>query len=570
MAPPFYRLAYNPPAWLQQVLLAAFVLLVYSPAFFAEPSVLDDARLLGTWRDSSAIAPLELFKHTGGVYYRPLIGISNWIDSTLWNMHPVALHAENILLHLLNSLLVFWLIRTLLQRAGSVLPLLGGLLFGLHPITTESVNWISGRTDVLAASGLLGATLCLVTWKNSKLFWHLVAALICLLVGLLSKEAAWGFLISIPLLFFPRDKSTCCSLHPRWIWYAVAICLALAFLLATVTLSFWPVLGLSVVCWGMLHHLFSNPSTRTWQRSLLITLVVTAALGVVLATGMAACKQLMLANPFSHTGQALLNMVTAPDKALQLTSMAAAFYVKKFFIPVPLSLAITEIHPYYILGGILVIFLLAWLCAVRTMTAALLLTGIFLLLPALPLAYGTIAWTPYAERYIYIPAAFWVTGFLLATSQAQNNIVRRSITLFVILLIPLAGYATVTRSVVWQSNLTLFEDTAHKASKHLESQGIYMVTLMLNGQLDQARKQHYKIQAMADGPIAMKYAYNYAYLAYVLGNSVEANEVLVASLTRWAPVAGPKVTSAYNAEWRKMFDVHVRLSKDLKQQTLNF
>jgi len=207
---------------------------------------------------------------------------------------------------------------------------------------------------------------------------------------------------------------------------------------------------------------------------------------------------------------------------------------------------------------------------VPALLLTLLLTGFFLLVPALPLVYGTIAWTPYAERYLYMPAALWVSATLFAVSQLHSQKLYRGITLAIILLLPLAGSITYARSVTWQNNLSLFEDTARKAPHHLESQGIYMVTLALHSQLDKARQQHQKIQAMANGPIAMKYDYNYAYLAYAFGRTSEANEVLASSLKRWAHLAGPKVSSFYHEEWQKMYGIHLRLSKDLGQLPMKF
>lgn len=553
---------------LQHLLLASVILLTYSPAFFAEPALIDDARLLSSLRNASSINLTELFLHHGGIYYRPLISLSNWVDSVVFQLNPIAMHAVNVILHLANALLIFWIIRTLIkpeQDNRTFLPLLGALIFGLHPITTESVNWISGRTDILAATGLMGATLCILLWQQSRRHYLLLLAGIFFFVGIFTKEVAWGFVLAIPLLLWPRTE-TPDRLKPagsRLAHYSIGICISLAFLAATTTLSFWPVLGLAVISWGFADYSIADPDNRSWKRSAMLTALIAVVLITVLLTGLQVCKAIMLKHPFSPTGQALLAMVTDPDKALQATSMAAAFYIKKFFIPLPLSLAITTINPNYIWGGIAVLFLIAFLGAHRTMLSALILTGICLLIPALPLLFGTIAWTPYAERYVYNPAAFWVCAGTLWVSRIPQPNYRKAASVVLVLLIAASSFITYTRSKTWKHNLTLFEDTARKAPHHLESQGIYMITLALNGQFSKAREQHKKIQTSADGPIAMKYDYNYAYLAYWAGMTNEANDVLIASLTRWAPVAGPQTPSFYRDEWQKMYDIHLRLSKDL-------
>ncbi|MBW2275460.1 MAG: tetratricopeptide repeat protein [Deltaproteobacteria bacterium] len=93
-------------------------------------------------------------------YYRPLITISYMLDYAVAGPNPAEFHLANLLWHIAASLLLFVLCRRLL--AGSFWgPLFAALLFAAHPVHTESVSWISGRTDVIAtvfglASLLLG------------------------------------------------------------------------------------------------------------------------------------------------------------------------------------------------------------------------------------------------------------------------------------------------------------------------------------------------------------------------------------------------------------------------------
>lgn len=569
------RPSFRPSLPLQLILLAAVILAAYSPALFAEPSILDDASLLKSWQNAPQIQVTELFRNSGGFYYRPMIGLLNWIEKAVFGLNPIAMHGINLLLHILNSFIVYLIIRSLLrtpQQAGWFLPLLGALLFGLHPITTESVNWISGRTDILAATGLLGAALCIVLWHQHRKPYFLLFAGATFMLGLLTKETAWGFLPAIPLLLWPQTRNTSHSRpdnSPHPLVYAAGLCIALAFLASALTVSFWPALALAVICWGLFHYLATDPAERSWKRSALFTVIVAISLFAVLQLGLYLCNKVMLAQPFSRTGRALLNMLASPDRALQATSMTAAFYIKKFFFPLPLSLSITTINPNYIWGGILLLFSMAFLCARRTLAAAFTMSGICLLIPALPLIYGTIAWTPYAERYVYIPAAFWVVALILVTGK-QRQLVQTALHLLLVIVITVSAFVTFSRSQTWQSNVTLFADSAQKAPDHLETQGIYMIALALDRQLNRAREQHQKIQALATGPVAMKYDYNYAYLAYWSGLTDEADNVLVRSLERWHPVAGPHVRSLYTDEWRKLHEVHLRLAKDLGRPPVDF
>jgi len=81
-------------------------------------------------------------------YYRPIVKASYAIDHAVWGRNPSGYHLTNILLHAACTLLVMLLLRRLGMTAGAAL--VAGLVFAVHPIHTENVAWIAGRTDLLA------------------------------------------------------------------------------------------------------------------------------------------------------------------------------------------------------------------------------------------------------------------------------------------------------------------------------------------------------------------------------------------------------------------------------------
>lgn len=87
--------------------------------------------------------------------YAPITIFSFLIDYTLWGTNPCGYHATNILLHLANGLLVFFLMR---RVTGSVfVGWLTAALFLIHPIQIESVVWISSRKGLLCSLFMLSA-----------------------------------------------------------------------------------------------------------------------------------------------------------------------------------------------------------------------------------------------------------------------------------------------------------------------------------------------------------------------------------------------------------------------------
>lgn len=103
------------------------------------------------------------FTTTYSANWHPLTWLSHMVDVELYGMNPSGHHITNLILHMANTLLLFFI---LWQMTGS--PLRSGFvagLFALHPLHVESVAWVSERKDVLSTfflyspCGVMSATL---------------------------------------------------------------------------------------------------------------------------------------------------------------------------------------------------------------------------------------------------------------------------------------------------------------------------------------------------------------------------------------------------------------------------
>ena len=128
---------------------------------------------------------------TGDAFFRPVTVVSYLADNFIWGLRPFGYHLTNILWHICCSLLVYLLsLQLFLSRRMAVL---AGLLFLLLGSHSESVSWISGRTDLIAAAFGLASTVLLL--RGSFLSLPLLA------LALLAKESAivlpavWIFLV---------------------------------------------------------------------------------------------------------------------------------------------------------------------------------------------------------------------------------------------------------------------------------------------------------------------------------------------------------------------------------------
>ncbi|MBT4136798.1 MAG: tetratricopeptide repeat protein [Candidatus Latescibacteria bacterium] len=96
-------------------------------------------------------------EHAG--LYRPLTTLSLALNYAIHTFDPFGYHFFNVLLHVLNTLLVYMLTKHLLRVP---MGLFVALLFALHPVQTEAVNGIVGRSELLSAFWVLVACLLYV------------------------------------------------------------------------------------------------------------------------------------------------------------------------------------------------------------------------------------------------------------------------------------------------------------------------------------------------------------------------------------------------------------------------
>ena len=127
-------------------LIVLTALVAYIPSICGE-FVLDDNQLL---TDNSFIrAPNGLYWFwctTEPPDYWPVTNTTLWIEWRLWEMNPTGYHVTNLILHIVESLLI-WVILRRLSIPGAFL---AAMIFAVHPVNVESVAWISQRKNTMA------------------------------------------------------------------------------------------------------------------------------------------------------------------------------------------------------------------------------------------------------------------------------------------------------------------------------------------------------------------------------------------------------------------------------------
>lgn len=198
--------------------LAVLVLAVYFNAL-DNPFVYDDYSTVQA--NPSIVDPSNVAWLLTYTAFRPVVNVSYAFDRFVWGGHVLGYHLTSVLLHAFNAGLVFALARRALadSRLARGVTLEGqaaherfgafgaAALFAVHPLMTEAVGYVSGRSELLCGLFLMAALLMARSalppagphpMRPTAARWSRAAgALICALFALLSKEVA----AVLPVLF---------------------------------------------------------------------------------------------------------------------------------------------------------------------------------------------------------------------------------------------------------------------------------------------------------------------------------------------------------------------------------
>ncbi len=159
-----------------------------------------DAGVIGTYFTEPGTFSVDAEKGM----YRPLLVTSFAMNyaTAVWlglgGYHVVGYHVVNIALHLGSALIVSWL--TGLLGGSARARLLAGLLFVLHPVASEPVNYISSRSESLSVMFYLLAVCLFLRAESGRYLWRW-GTWVAMAAGLLSKST----MITLPAALLLLD-----------------------------------------------------------------------------------------------------------------------------------------------------------------------------------------------------------------------------------------------------------------------------------------------------------------------------------------------------------------------------
>ena len=365
-------------------------------------------------------------------YYRPLHRLIHLLELKFFGLDPRPFHAVNILLHTANVLLLF---RLSLIFFESLFPaMVTALLFAVHPVNCEGVNFITSRQNMLALFFTLSAALVYLRHFPEHRFWKSCLAALLFLGGLFCKETALMplvFLVTV-FLFMPESKpgsrwSSIRSLTP----FALALALYAILRTAAVPISQAQVITSKVSFWDRVgYNLYTLPKYM---------------FNLTFPVKLSAYYQLPVANLFGD--------------------------------------------PSIVVGWLLSAALLGYLLYRRTRLELLVL--LWLVINWLPISnIVPIPSAPMADRYLYLPATgLWILAGSIAGDLHQRVGRNRLIPMVVVSLTVVLAALSVQRNRVWKDDISLFTSILKNEPQSATASYNLGNALFMAGRHDEARAE---------------------------------------------------------------------------------
>lgn len=161
-------------------------------------------RVESVWEIPRLLTSEHISAYTGqeiaaAVGIRPLVQLLFAIDFWIWNLNPLGFHLTNLLLHALNSVLIYFLVRQLRFRFWRPIGLLAALVFVVQPINAAIVPMMEARFDLLLGTFVFLSLIAALRFLESERTYWLLLAVLSGVLALGAKETA---VILLPIMAF--------------------------------------------------------------------------------------------------------------------------------------------------------------------------------------------------------------------------------------------------------------------------------------------------------------------------------------------------------------------------------
>jgi protein O-mannosyl-transferase len=435
--------------------------------------------------------------------WHPLTWLSLMLDVQLFGVRPGGHHLVNLLLHILNSVLLFWVLK---RMTGAHWPsALVAALFAVHPLHVEPVAWISSRKDVLSTLFWMLSLWAYHAYSRRRTFERYMLVVACLFFGLTAKS----MLVTLPcvLLLFDywplkrlADTSGWREAGRRW-----AVLLVEKLPLFAVA-AFFCVMGFLAGRQGNVVVSLGGYSVRTRCENAILS-YATYLMKTLWPQG--------LAPHYPHPGTSIAPLHVAAAVALLLAVTGLAVWARKRY-------------PFLVVG---------WLWFLGTLVPAIGLVQV-----------GAHA---YADRYTYMPliGVFIILAFGTAALATTWRVPRQVPATVCVALLGVLMVCAGFQARHWRDGVTLWTHTLRVTTENARAHNNLAYELRQRGYLEEAELEC--VRALNINPV-------YPHAHYNLG------QVMLAQGRRDEAIAATQMALRCNPHFRLAEKELARLTSDEK------
>jgi tetratricopeptide (TPR) repeat protein len=340
----------------------------------------------------------SLYDHWVGVklydrMYRPMQLLVYWFVYNIWGLNPLGYHLVSIMLHLFNSILIYYLLFSLF--ADYKISAITSILFLVHPIYTSVVSYIASSADLLSCLFMVLSAILFLKFLRLKGKGYYFLSLLSAIFALLSRENALILFMFIWLIIFIKKPGR------KYYFFIVPFILLNLFYLV---LRFF-ILGES--------GLYTHPVLLTFPLHLVNFFNII----------------------FRYIGLLLLPLGLRP---LRVTPFIKDFLDLRAF----LALGFILLYIFTIVRlqkNKIIVFSMVWFFIG--------LLPVFLSLDGYPMLEGAMM----AESWLYVPSI----GFFIILARIINSI--RKPALFILFFVVFYGVLTIINNTYWRNDIVIQE-----------------------------------------------------------------------------------------------------------------
>ena len=369
--------------------------------------------------------------------WHPVTWLSHMLDCELFGLEPLWPHLENLLLHILNTLLLFWILNSMTGAFWR--SAFAATIFAVHPIHVESVAWAAERKDLLCGLFWMLTTAAYIRYSRRPGFWRYLLVIVFFVLGLMSKP----MIVTLPFVLLLLD--------------------------------YWPLARFEKLQPNGIENRYKKASGR-FLFAEKIPLFALAAVSSVITV-------------VAQRGQGAMNMLEPVALDVRIANALVSYitYISKMIYPS--HLAVMYPHPggelelWYALISLFVILLVSIIVIRFGRRSPYLVLGWFWYLGTLVPVIGfvQVGVQGMADRYSYLPSIgfFIVVVWGVAKLVERRRFLKIATTAAAFIIVFLLVVCTRKQVQYWKDNFTLFERAllvTEESPEVLYNMGVVMQT----------------------------------------------------------------------------------------------